>query len=215
MGMRNPQSDDGGSWLGFTDLTVGLLSLFILAFVAMATLKQQRDQDLTRSEKEVEDCQEQVRRIARERNALLSQSLKTPLEQGWVALEDGKLQIQASLLFPTGSAQITSKGKDLLGQIGTGLLQALDSGEVIMVAGYTDDSPIRSNTYTNWELSTERATTVVRNLIRKGFPAPRIFAAGFGEHHPRVPNTTTENKKMNRRVEISVAPLRDHESLNP
>ncbi|HSQ43219.1 MAG TPA: OmpA family protein, partial [Fibrobacteraceae bacterium] len=185
-----------------------LFSLFILAFVAMATLKTQKDQQLTRTEKEVVDCQEQVRRIAKERNALLSRSLKAPLEKGLIALEDGNIQIQASLLFPTGSADLTAKGVDVLRQIAKGMMDVLDTSEVIMVAGFTDDSPIKSDIYTNWELSTQRATNVVKTLVRNGFPPDRVFAAGFGEFQPRLPNTSPENRQLNRRVEIGVAPMR-------
>jgi len=208
MAIKLHQSGEGGSWMGFTDLTVSLFSLFVLAFVAMATLKTQKDQQLTRTENEVLSCQEQVKKIARERNALLSRSLKTPLERGLIALEDGNVQIQASLLFPTGSAELTPQGLEVLGLIGKGLLDVLDTGEVIMVAGFTDDSPIKSNVYTNWELSTQRATNVVKTLIHDGFPAERVFAAGFSEYQPKLPNTTAQNRQMNRRVEIGVAPMR-------
>lgn len=208
MGIRLNQPPESGSWMGFTDLTVGLLSLFILAFVAMATLKSEKDQQLTRTEKEMESCHEQVKRIARERNALLSRSLKNPLEKGLIALENGNIQIQASLLFPTGSADLTTKGREVLAMIGKGMLDAIDSSEVIMVAGFTDDSPIKSDTYTNWELSTQRATNVVKTLIGNGFPPDRVFAAGFGEYQPKLPNTTPENRQLNRRVEIGVAPMR-------
>ena len=58
--------EENGSWHAFTDLTVALLSLFILAFVAMATLKEQKAEDLTRTEEEVLSCQEEMRRIATE-----------------------------------------------------------------------------------------------------------------------------------------------------
>ena len=208
MAIRLQSASENGSWMGFTDLSVGLFSLFILAFVAMATLKTQKDQQLTRTEKEVVDCQEQVRRIAKERNALLSRSLKAPLEKGLIALEDGNIQIQASLLFPTGSADLTAKGVDVLRQIAKGMMDVLDTSEVIMVAGFTDDSPIKSDIYTNWELSTQRATNVVKTLVRNGFPPDRVFAAGFGEFQPRLPNTSPENRQLNRRVEIGVAPMR-------
>jgi len=208
MAIRLHQPEEGGQWMGFTDLSVGLFSLFILAFVAMTTLKTQGDQQLTRTEKEVVNCQEQVRRIAKERNALLSRSLKSSLEKGLIALDNGNIQIQASLLFPTGSAELTAQGVDVLRDIGKGLLVVLDTSEVIMVAGFTDDSPIKSENYTNWELSTQRATNVVKSLIKDGFPPDRVFAAGFGEYQPKLPNTTSNNRQMNRRVEIGVAPIR-------
>lgn len=206
--LRRNSEENGGSWLVFTDLTVGLLSLFILAFVAMTSLKQQRDQELTRTEQEVVSCQEEVRRIAQQRNALLSRSLKSTIERGLIALEDGNIQIQASVLFPTGKSELTPAGTEVIEAIGKGILEILDSGSVIMVSGFTDDSPIKSETYTNWELSAERATNVVKTLIRHGFPPDKLFAAGFGESHPRYPNTTVQNRSLNRRVEISLAPMR-------
>lgn len=205
---RRKEPEEGGSWLMFTDLTVGLLSLFILAFVAMTSLKQQRDQDLTRTEKEVESCQEEVKRIAKQRNALLSKSLKSTIDRGLIALQDGNIEIQASLLFPTGKAELTTDGRDVIKAIGEGMMAIMDTGEVIMVSGFTDDSPIKSETYTNWELSAERATNVVKTLIGYGFPSDRLFAAGFGASHPRYPNNSPKNRSLNRRVEISVAPMR-------
>lgn len=213
MASKRNNQEEGGSWLIFTDLTVGLLSLFILAFVAMTSLKQQRDQELTRTEKEVESCQEEVRRIAKQRNSLLSQSLKSTIERGLIALEDGNIQIQASVLFPTGKSDLTPAGAEVIEAIGKGMIAILDTGEVIMVSGFTDDSPIKSETYTNWELSAERATNVVKTLIGNGFPADKLFAAGFGSSHPRYPNTSAQNRSLNRRVEISVAPMRNSQKV--
>jgi flagellar motor protein MotB len=78
-----------------------------------------------------------------------------------------------------------------------------------MVSGFTDDIPFSgSTTYTNWNLSTERAVNVVKTLIKEGFPSDRLFAAGFGEFQPKYPNDTEEHRRLNRRVEIGVTPLR-------
>ena len=49
---------------------------------------------------------------------------------------------------------------------------------------------------------------VVKTLINQGFPSDRIFAAGFGEFRPKYPNDTEEHRRLNRRVEIGVTPLR-------
>lgn len=84
-----------------------------------------------------------------------------------------------------------------------------------MVSGFTDDTPTNSPTYTNWNLSTERAVNVVKTLIQQGFPSDRLFAAGFGEEHPRVPNTSEANRSQNRRVEIGVTSIRKSEALSP
>lgn len=204
--------EDNSSWHAFTDLTVALLSLFILAFVAMATLKEQKAEDLTRTEEEVLSCQEEMRRIASERNALLSQSLKTSIEKGLIALDNGNIHIQAALLFPLNGAELTTEGKNVIQGIVKGLMDVLDTTDVIMVSGFTDDTPIKSDIYTNWNLSAERAINVVKTLISLGFPPERLFAAGFGEFHPKVPNTSEENRRLNRRVEIGVTPIRKMEN---
>ena len=199
-------------WLIFTDLTAGLLALFILAFVAMTTMKEKKAEALTRTEQEVVSCQEEMRRVAKERNALLSQSLKAPLEKGIIALENGNIQIQASFLFPRNGADLTAEGVGIIKSIGQGLLDVLDTGDAIMVSGFTDDTPTNSPTYTNWNLSTERAVNVVKTLINQGFPGERIFAAGFVAFHLRVPNRSEENRRLNRRVEIGITPIRKAEA---
>ncbi len=207
--MRLRREEGSNPWMAYTDLGIALVSLFILAFVAMATLKEQKAEDLTRTEEEVLSCQEEMRKIAAERNALLAKSLQTSIEAGLIALEDGKIQIQASFLFPTNGAKLTTEGEGVIRGISKGLLDALDTGDVIMVSGFTDDIPFSgSTTYTNWNLSTERAVNVVKMLIKEGFPSDRIFAAGFGEFQPKYPNDTEEHRRLNRRVEIGVTPLR-------
>lgn len=205
--MRFKRDENSNPWMAYTDLGIALVSLFILAFVAMATLKEQKAEDLTRTEEEVLSCQEEMRKIAAERNALLSKSLQTSIEAGLIALEDGKIQIQASFLFPVNGADLTSEGVGVIRGISKGLLEALDSTDVIMVSGFTDDTPVKSSTYTNWNLSTERAVNVVKTLIKEGFPPERLFAAGFGEHQPKYPNDSEEHRRLNRRVEIGVTPL--------
>ena len=207
--MRLRREEGSNPWMAYTDLGIALVSLFILAFVAMATLKEQKAEDLTRTEEEVLSCQEEMRKIAAERNALLAKSLQTSIEAGLIALADGKIQIQASFLFPTNGAKLTTEGEGVIKGISKGLLDALDTGDVIMVSGFTDDIPFSgSTTYTNWNLSTERAVNVVKMLIKEGFPSDRIFAAGFGEFQPKYPNDTEEHRRLNRRVEIGVTPLR-------
>lgn len=205
--MRFRKDENNNPWMAYTDLGIALVSLFILAFVAMATLKEQKAEDLTRTEEEVLSCQEEMRKIAAERNALLSKSLQTSIEAGLIALEDGKIQIQASFLFPINGADLTPEGVGVIKGISKGLLEALDTTDVIMVSGFTDDTPVKSKTYTNWNLSTERAVNVVKTLIKEGFPPERLFAAGFGEHQPKYPNDSEEHRRLNRRVEIGVTPL--------
>ena len=212
--MRFKRDENNNPWMAYTDLGVALVSLFILAFVAMDTLKEQKAENLTRTEEEVLSCQEEMRQIAAERNALLSKSLQTSIEAGLIALEGGKIQIQAQFLFPVNGADLTPEGIGVIRGISKGLLEAMDSTDVIMVSGFTDDIPIKSSTYTNWNLSTERAVNVVKTLIKEGFPPERLFAAGFGEFRPKYPNDRAEHRRLNRRVEIGVTPLQMMEKSN-
>jgi len=79
----------------------------------------------------------------------------------------------------------------------------------VAVEGHTDDIPISSDEYpSNWELSTARASRVVRYLINKGVPSDKLFASGYADTKARVPNLDefgrpiAENRAENRRVEI-------------
>lgn len=162
----------------------------------MTTMKEKKAEALTRMEQEVVSCQEEMRRVAKERNALLSQSLKSSLEKGIIALENGNILIQASLLFPRNGADLTAEGISYIKSIGKGLQDVLDTGDAIMVSGFTDDTPTNSSTYTNWNLSTERAVNVVKTLIDQGFSPERLFAADLGnfirECRTRAKRTASE-----------------------
>ena len=81
-----------------------------------------------------------------------------------------------------------------------------ESPGTVMVAGHTDDVPIKSQTFgSNWELATDRAVSVVHQIIELGNLSPnRIRAMGYGDTRPLAPNDTAENRALNRRVEIVI-----------
>jgi len=74
----------------------------------------------------------------------------------------------------------------------------------LMIEGHTDNVPINTAEFkSNWELSTRRATEVVRHLIEKyDFPAQRISASGYAEFKPVADNDTPKHRALNRRIEI-------------
>jgi chemotaxis protein MotB len=76
----------------------------------------------------------------------------------------------------------------------------------IRIEGHTDNTPISTERYpSNWELSTSRATNVVRYLISAGVVSPkRLSAAGYAEYSPKVPNDTEAHRAQNRRVDVVV-----------
>ncbi len=80
-------------------------------------------------------------------------------------------------------------------------------GKIIRVEGHTDDVPLNKGPYkTNWELSVARALAVVKSLQDNGVDPALLSAAGFGEYHPIAPNDSPQNRSLNRRIEIVLAP---------
>ncbi len=120
-----------------------------------------------------------------------------------VAIEQRGLAIRVltdSLLFTSGSAALESQGQPLLTEIAA--LLNIDHVHPIAVEGNTDNVPISGPFPSNWELSTARASRVVRFLITKGVDPQRLSAAGYAEQHPIATNSTAAGRALNRRVEI-------------
>ncbi len=112
-----------------------------------------------------------------------------------------QLTLKDNLLFQSGSARITHQGLALLAKISK-VVKPLKRR--IRVEGHTDDIPIATSQYpSNWELSTARATSVVKYFAyRGGIAANHLSAAGYGASKPRVPNHSAAQRARNRRVEI-------------
>ena len=114
------------------------------------------------------------------------------------------------LLFASGQATLESKASGLLGEIAQ--LLNLDQTHPISVEGNTDNIPIHSAQFpSNWELSTARASTVVRFLISHGVGASRLTASGNAEERPYDSNATAVGRARNRRVEIVMRRINEAE----
>jgi chemotaxis protein MotB len=113
------------------------------------------------------------------------------------------VHILESALFDQGSSVLKPKAMEVLDLIAD---QLQGRPNHVRVEGHTDDTPIRSEVYpSNWELSSARATTVVRYYSESHSIAPdRISALGYGEFRPVVPNNSIENRARNRRVDIVI-----------
>lgn len=120
------------------------------------------------------------------------------------------VQLVEKILFDSGKAEIKPQGKDVLGKVGQVLVTVKD--KQIRIEGYTDSVPIgtalRQQFPTNWELSAQRATTVLRFLEEKaGVEGKYLSAVGYGPFRPVASNDTTEGRAENRRIEIVLTPL--------
>ncbi|MBI5191927.1 MAG: OmpA family protein [Nitrospirae bacterium] len=117
------------------------------------------------------------------------------------------IRITDTAIFDSGSAEIR---KDALESV-DGLIGVLSSmSENLQVEGHTDNLPIKSPIYpSNWELSSARATSIVRRFIADGIDPKRLTAIGYGEYRPLADNDTEENRVKNRRVDIVVLTTSD------
>ena len=137
----------------------------------------------------------------------LETMLGKEVEEGQVRLNMDSRGLTVSLneagFFSPGAAVIEAEALEELGSIAARLLELPYN---VRVEGHTDDIPISTARFpSNWELSTSRATNVLRYLIAQGsIPPSRLSAVGYGEYRPVAPNDTREGRGLNRRVDIVV-----------
>ncbi len=127
-----------------------------------------------------------------------------------VKIRNGRMVVQMSsdVVFPPGGINIKPEAKDAINQLSQTIKEFPD--RKFQVVGHSDNQPIHTAVYpSNWELSARRAVEVVKLMIADGVPAANISAAGNAEFDPLVANDTTENKTINRRVEIVFMPKLD------
>src|SRR3954451_12465064 len=112
------------------------------------------------------------------------------------------------VLFDSGQATLKPQSGPLLTQVAH--LMRLAPGHDVMVEGHTDSVPIRGSMYpTNWELSTARASRVVRALVDHGARTLRMGASGYAALHPIASNSSPAGRSRNRRVEIALLRSKD------
>jgi chemotaxis protein MotB len=116
-----------------------------------------------------------------------------------------------SAMFASGSAVLEPQAGELIHAIAGFLRTPAQRLRILKIEGNTDDVPIATALYpTNWELSTSRAVAVTRHLSEHdGISPQRLTAIGFSEWHPVVPNTSEQNRLLNRRVDIVVLHFQD------
>jgi chemotaxis protein MotB len=112
------------------------------------------------------------------------------------------LDINASALYAQGEAALAPAALNTMADVAKVLV---DGDQPIEVEGYTDNVPISTPVYpSNWELSSARASSVVRLFINQGIDAKRLTAVGAADNNPVLSNDTPEGRARNRRVTITV-----------
>ena len=154
-----------------------------------------------------EQLQKKLEQEAKDEVAELQQALDQEIEAGQVAVErEGSkviIRIQEKGSFGSGSASLDPEFFEVMDKI-TAVLQ--DKSGKIVVAGHTDNIPIRTGRFrSNWELSSARAVTVLHAMLRNpNIEEERVQVEGHADTHPLVDNDTSENRAKNRRVELIV-----------
>ena len=120
-----------------------------------------------------------------------------------------RLLLASNGLFPVGSPNLSREGQEELQIFGQQLERILldldDDDFMIRVDGHADIKPYLFSPYGNWELSSERAVSVVEYLIENtGIPANRLMVAAFGEHQPLVEGDDEAAQQQNRRIEFKL-----------
>jgi len=113
------------------------------------------------------------------------------------------ISLQEIGFFDSGSAQLRPGSEAAVQRIAE-VLRAQPNN--VRIEGHTDNVPIHNSQFaSNWELSTTRATEMIRLFITHyEFPATRLSAAGYAQYHPVASNATAEGRAQNRRVDIVV-----------
>ena len=127
-----------------------------------------------------------------------------------ITQKNGKLYVRLSenLLFPSGSAEVNPKGIEALSKLAAVL--NLNGDVAVNIEGHTDSIPIKGKYKDNWDLSTARATSIVRILTETYKVDPlRVVASGHSYYDPVDSNSTPEGRARNRRTEIILSPKLD------
>ncbi|MEQ8290293.1 MAG: peptidoglycan -binding protein [Gammaproteobacteria bacterium] len=127
-----------------------------------------------------------------------------------IRIDGDRFILPTELLFESGSAQLGKSGKQQVKQLAISLQDIAavipdDIDWILRIDGHTDKRPINGPVfYSNWELSTARAISIVEEMVKFGIPARRMAATGFAEFHPVDPANTAEAYSKNRRIELKL-----------
>lgn len=161
--------------------------------------------------KEIVEKQKEVTKMSTEIQTYLKEQELENVVSVQLINQELVLNLGDSLLFDVGSAELKPKAQEVLRNIGK---KFLTSKNDIIVEGYTDDVPINTFQFpSNWELSSARASSVVRYLMTMGIEGARFTAVGYDQYYPVKPNNSAENRAKNRRVKITLKPSRSERAL--
>jgi chemotaxis protein MotB len=178
----------------------------------LASKQQQLSGKLAETEAARDTLEAELKRVQAELSAIL----EPEIHAGNVRIKrrGNELVVDVSdqVLFDSGNAEINEGGQTVLAHVAPSLVRL--QGYTIEVGGHTDRARIvnpqtQERFPTNWELSTARATNVVRFLEEHGkVPGGRLVAAGFAQFRPVAGNANADDRQKNRRIELVLLPTK-------
>ncbi|TRD23077.1 peptidoglycan -binding protein [Palleronia caenipelagi] len=171
--------------------------------LARQAIEQKRRAELEAAERE---------RLENYRSEFFGRLREVLADREGVRIVGDRFVFDSNVLFPSGSAVLSGDGRESVAQVAQLLKDIADEipeaiDWVIRVDGHTDNVPLSGDGRfaDNWELSQERALSVVRYMAEDlGFDATRLVPAGFGEFRPVDPADTDEARARNRRIEMKL-----------
>ena len=151
---------------------------------------------------------EKVEELAKYRSEFFGQLRKVLGNRPDIRIVGDRFVFQSDVLFDSGSARPGPGAESQLAALARTLLDIAarippELPWILQVDGHTDPVPIHTAEFaSNWELSSARALSVVRLLIKHGIPPDRVAAAGYGEYHPIDEGTDEVGNRRNRRIEL-------------
>jgi len=152
----------------------------------------------------------QVQELQRYRSDFFGRLRELLRDRKDIRIVGDRFIFQSEVLFPSGQAQMTPEGLAAIDQLAQAIVELerqipKEIDWALQVDGHTDVRPISSREFpSNWELSSARATSVVKYLISRGVSPRRLVAAGYGEFAPLEDGSSEEVLRRNRRIELKL-----------
>jgi len=209
---RRPNFDDSSSsWLVTYSDAITLLLAFFVMILAVSDLNQGKVEALKEGLSEVITNQERPTPFTDIKQGLDEYIAANGLQDQLSVVLDTKgvrVEFANVALYDSGSADLKQDALPLLQEVSRVIKQTSHSSHMIEVEGHTDDLPIATDQFpSNWELSSARATNVVKYLLSEGLEKQRLKASGFADSRPKEKTdhiTTSQHRQANRRVVVFV-----------
>lgn len=207
---RKPRLDnEGDTWLlTFSDVITLLLAFFVM-ILNVSDINQGKVEALKEGLSQGFN-QEKVATPLNDLKEEIQQVLETYNNQSEVVINDKGVNIEFSnvALYQSANANIQPSAISMLQQLAEKLKPHLKQHYIIDIQGHTDDVPIHNATYdSNWELSANRATNIVKLFVSQGINPEKMKATGFADSRPKTTDTNLElnqRRAQNRRVVIEI-----------